>query len=131
MPRGQLIKKIQPPADLPQIQSAQRIVQQQHLFQPVQTAKGIAQEVQRLIERIPASTPNKAIIGIEISAMQFVSGAPRQLELLTHRPARQQLIDLTPALVERYGPCFYEAVLAEQPTLITERRFHLRQIGGA
>ena len=26
---------------------------------------------------------------------------------------------------------FYEAVLAEQPTLIAERRFHLRQIGGA
>ena len=103
-------------------------VERIHLLQPVQTAQGIAQALQPLIAR---TVSGKDIAGIEVTVMQLVSAAPRQLELLTHRPARQQLLDLTPALVERYGARFYEAVLTEPATLIAERRFHLRRLGEA
>jgi hypothetical protein len=103
-------------------------VERIHLLQPVQTAQGIAQALQPLIAR---TVSGQAIVGVEVTVMQLVSAAPRQLELLTHRPARQQLLDLTPALVERYGLRFYEALLSEQATLLAERRFHLRRLGEA
>jgi nucleotidyltransferase/DNA polymerase involved in DNA repair len=104
------------------------IIEHLHLLQPVASAQGIAQALQPLLAR---TTVGQGIVGIEITLMQFVSAAPRQLELLTHRPARQQLIDLTPALVERYGRRFYEAALTDTNTLLDERRFHLRRIGGS
>ena len=105
-------------------------VERLHLLQPVATAKGIADALQPLIERSGLATRRGGITRIEIALMQFVSAAPRQLELLTHRPARQQLIDLTPALIERYGARFYEVQLIGK-TLLPERRFHLHQVGSA
>ena len=93
------------------------------------TARGIAQALQPLVERCLPSVEQGGITRIEITLQQLVSAAPRQLDLLTHRPARQQLIDLLPALVERYGACFYEAQIDEAGALLPERRFSLRQAG--
>lgn len=99
------------------------------IVQPVGTAQGIAQVLQPLIERSLPKLRRDGISGIEITAMQFVSAAPRQLELLTHRPARQLLIDLTPALIERYGQRFFEARIEAHGILLAERRFLLRKVG--
>jgi hypothetical protein len=87
--------------------------------------------LQPLIERSLSIRRRVGITAVEVTVMQFVSAAPRQLELLTHRPARQQLIDLTPALVERYGERFYEAVLSERSALLPERRFYLRCVNAS
>ena len=104
-------------------------VERLHLIEPVVTARGIAAALQPLVERCLPSVEQGGITRIEIRLQQLVSAAPRQLDLLTHRPARQQLIDLLPALVERYGACFYEAQIDEAGALLPERRFSLRQAG--
>ena len=104
-------------------------VERLHLIEPVATARGIAQALQPLVERCLPSVERGGITRVEIRLQQLVSAAPRQLDLLTHRPARQQLIDLLPALVERYGACFYEAQIDEAGALLPERRFSLRQAG--
>ncbi len=108
-------------------------VERLHLIQPVATARGIAGALQPLVERCLPTGEQGGITRIEIRLQQLVSAAPRQLDLLTHRPARQQLIDLLPALVERYGACFYEAQIDEAGALLPERRFSLHQagVGGA
>lgn len=98
-----------------------------HVLQAVATARGIAQALHPLLERMLPRAQREGIYGIEIVLMQFVSGAPQQMDLLTHRPARQLLIDLTPALIQRYGARFYEPVL-DEPDLLPERRFHLQRI---
>lgn len=106
------------------------VVEHQHLFTPVVTAKGIAEALQPLIERALPRLQHSSIVGVEVKLMQFVSGAPTQLELLTHRPARQLLIDLMPTLEAHYGSArFYEAEPGDRGSLLVERRFHLRQIG--
>jgi nucleotidyltransferase/DNA polymerase involved in DNA repair len=105
-------------------------VEHQHVFTPVVTARGIAEALQPLIERSLPRLQQSGVVGIEVRLMQFVSGAPKQMELLTHRPARQLLIDLMPALEAHYGSArFYEAEPGDRGSLLVERRFHLRRIG--
>ena len=105
------------------------IVERLHLIQPVATARGLAAALQPLVERCLPTAKQGGITQIEVTLQQLVSAAPRQLDLLTHRPAHQQLIDLLPALVERYGACFYEAQIDEAGALLPERRFSLHQAG--
>ncbi len=101
-----------------------------HLLQPVASASGIAEAAMRLLERMRLN-PSAREDGLEMLEMcltHLVSSAPRQLELFTHKPARQELIDLAAVLVQRYGGCFYEAVAQEQGAILPERRFRFLRV---
>jgi DNA polymerase-4 len=104
-----------------------------HLLQPVAGAKGIAATIGQLIERmrLTASGREEGIASIEICLTHLVSSAPRQLALFTHKPARQELIDLAAILAERYGDCFYEAVIQEQGAILPERRFRFLRVNAS
>jgi hypothetical protein len=71
----------------------------------------------------------KPITGIEICASHLVPSLPRQLELFTQRPLRQQLIDLSAALAVQYPAVrFYEILPGIPASLLPERRFMLRRV---
>lgn len=107
------------------------VVERLHLLHPVATAEGILGALAPLLERILHQARQHGIRRIEITLMKFVPAAPRQLDLLTHRPAHQFLLDLTPALVARYGERFYEPILDAPGRMLAERRFTLRKVGTA
>jgi hypothetical protein len=58
-----------------------------------------------------------------------VPSLPRQLELFSARPLRQQIIDVTRALAEQYPQVdFYHIQTAAPESLLPERRFRLQRI---
>ncbi len=96
-----------------------------HLLEPVATAKSIARVIGQLLDRI---TWHGGVMRIEVQLAHLMSAVPRQLELFTHKPARQQLIDMTGVLIERHGKAgFYEAELSEGDALVLEKRGTLRK----
>lgn len=113
-----------------QLKRGQTFTEQIHLLQPVASAQGLVATVQPLLERMPIQFQDSGdgIISVDISLTHLVSSQPRQLELFTHKPARQELIDLAAVLTQRYGDCFYEAVTAERGAILPERRFRFQRI---
>ncbi|MBK9745764.1 MAG: hypothetical protein IPO91_03200 [Chloroflexi bacterium] len=113
-----------------QLKRGQTFTEQLHLLQPVASAQGIVATVQPLLARMPLQFQDAGdgVISVEISLTHLVSAQPRQLELFTHKPARQELIDLAAVLAQRYGDCFYEAVTAERGAILPERRFRFQRI---
>jgi len=95
------------------------------LLEPVATARGIAESINRLIERMPTTS---GITSIEVCLAHLVSAAPRQLELFRDQPARTALIDLAHILTERYGGHCYQAELRDRGAILLERRFALKRI---
>ncbi|MBK9750815.1 MAG: hypothetical protein IPO91_29190 [Chloroflexi bacterium] len=95
------------------------------LIEPVATARGIAESIQRLLERLPTTQP---ITSLEVCLAHLVSAAPRQLELFRDQPARTALLDLARVLNERYGDHCYRTELRDRGAILLERRFALRRI---
>jgi len=97
-----------------------------HLIEPVSLAKHIERTIKRLFERF---TFNRDVVRVEVQLAHLVSNTPRQLELFTAKPARQQLIDLTQVLSERFQQVeFVEGAIAEGESLALERRVHFRRM---
>jgi len=113
-----------------QFKRSQTQTERLHLLQPVASAQGIAATVQTLIARMDLGfqIADNGITTIDLGLTHLVSAKPRQLELFTHKPARQELIDLAAVLAQRYGDCFYEAVTAERGAILPERRFRLQRV---
>lgn len=95
------------------------------LLEPVATARGIAESIHHLVERIPTTS---GITLIEVCLAHLVSAAPRQLELFRDQPARTALIDLARVLKERYGDHCYQAELRDRSAILLERRFALKRM---
>lgn len=97
-----------------------------HLLEPVSTAANLERVIKRLLERF---TLTHALVGVEVQLAHLVTSKPRQLELFTAKPVRQQLIDLTQVLAERFQHVdFLEGELAERGSLALERRVHFRSV---
>jgi nucleotidyltransferase/DNA polymerase involved in DNA repair len=100
--------------------------QDMHLFEPVTSSRAIGESVLTLLDRMKAAKP---ITGIEICASHLVPALPRQLELFTQRPLRQQLVDLSAALAAQYPAVrLYEILPGTPGSLLPERRFTLRRV---
>jgi DNA polymerase IV len=97
-----------------------------HLLLPIASAKGIAEVMQQLMERMKQTA---GIASIEVQLSHLVPNIPRQLELFTDKPVRQQVIQIADALVARHGAQpFYWTVLDHPYSLFPERRFELRRV---
>lgn len=102
------------------------LTQELHLFEPVTSRRAIAEEAGKLLERIK---PTQPVVELEICAAHLVPSLPRQLELFSARPLRQQIIDVTRALAEQYPQVdFYHIQTAAPESLLPERRFRLQRI---
>jgi hypothetical protein len=97
-----------------------------HLFEPVSTTASIERVIRRLMERFVIKS---AVCRVEIGVTHLVSNAPRQLELFTQKPVRQQLIDLAHLLTDRYrGADFLQSETRDADALDLERRVHFRKV---
>jgi nucleotidyltransferase/DNA polymerase involved in DNA repair len=100
-----------------------------HLLEPVSIAKNIERVLSRLMERFDVKA---GIVRIEVQLAHLVSSMPRQLELFTSKPARQQLLDLTQVLAERYQQVdFWEPEVTNRHLLALERRVGFRRVSGS
>jgi len=70
-----------------------------HLLEPVATTQNIERVLRQLLARFEVK---KGVVRVEVQFAHLVNNRPRQLELFTHKPARQRLLDLTHALAKRY-----------------------------
>lgn len=108
------------------VEGGKPLHQEMHLFEPVTSARAIGESVLQLLDRMKLAKP---VVGIEICASHLVPSLPRQLELFSHRPVRQQLLDLTSALATQYPSVrFYEILPGVSQSLLPELRFALRRV---
>lgn len=96
------------------------------LLSPVGTARGLREELAKLLARISFDKP---VVGVEICAAHLVAAIPVQLELFAECPVSRGVIDLTHVLAARYGiaDCFTASV-GQSWSLLTERRYVQRRI---
>jgi nucleotidyltransferase/DNA polymerase involved in DNA repair len=121
--RGSALHQLSVTVDL---ERGKPLSQEMHLFEPVTSARAIGESVLQLLDRMKLAKP---VTSIQICASHLVPSLPRQLELFSHRPVRQQLIDLTRALAAQYPSVrFYDILPGVTSSLLPERRFVLRRV---
>jgi nucleotidyltransferase/DNA polymerase involved in DNA repair len=124
--RGSALHQLMVTVDL---ERGKPVHEEMHLFEPVTSARAIGEAVLQLLDRMNLA---KSVTGIQLCASHLVPSLPRQLELFSHRPVRQQLIDLTSALATQYPSVrFYEILSGVSESLLPERRFALRRVNSS